>query len=124
MVEAVWPFLQTYGLWIVIDGVFVYMMSRGTGCCATSQPGGACDTGSSAAGSGQEPGGQEAADRAGRPATVGDLRARLAELQTQQALLARQIATLEVEPSGTNHNGHRPVVLGGVGPEDRAKSER
>lgn len=95
--EAVLPIVQAYGVWIVLGGVFLFLITRsggGMSCCGGSMQGGSC-------GSQQmTPKETDAAGDAAKPASVSDLRARLAELRAEQERLARRIAALEGDAAG------------------------
>lgn len=96
-------FLQTYGVWIVLGGVVLVMMTRGgsgMGCCGMPQQGRGM-----ASGCGQGAASDDSAGTELRPTTAAEARAQLSELRARQEALARQIAELEREPAAPAREG-------------------
>jgi hypothetical protein len=97
--EGVWQFLQGYGPWLLLTAGLLIFTRRngGIGCCGSS-----CRTDAASRDPAQAPVDREMVAPAGRPPTTKELRAQLAELQTKQERLARDIASLSAEPATTS----------------------
>ena len=107
--DVIPQFLQTYGIWLALGGGILFMATRSGGM------GGCC--GMLRQGRDQTAGAYDTADRTGHPPTTVELRMRIAEMQAQQEIFARQIASLagesadvgrtdEAEPArATSHGG-------------------
>jgi hypothetical protein len=96
--EGVWQFLQGYGPWLLLTAGLLIFTRRngGIGCCGSS-----CRTDAAGLDPAQAPVDRDVVAPAARLPTTAELRAQLAELQTQQERLARHIASLSAEPSTT-----------------------